>query len=237
MTFAAVEQIECIRGCDSSGVAWISWVVGGGGLLIALGSMLLAWKSSKASEAAADAAEESLSIARTQHQAFVKTLRAHANFAVSIYQSGDGLVESDANRVELQWLIKIENTGDKPAKEVVVIFVAPRAVRGLAWLEDEGDSLLSERGGAHDVRENLVAADGSEDEAQAVVKIARHIGRFTKYSRVGGIIDLSSTVGESIVIPVQVKVGSDDLPEDMRYIQASAELKVKRVAVGLTPSP
>jgi len=81
----------------------------------------------------------------------------------------------------------------------------------------------------------LVAADGTHHPAQAIYKTTRHVGRFTKYTRVGGTIKLPAKVGDSLALPVEVKVGSDDLQEDVTYVEAKTEMTLKREAPARPP--
>jgi hypothetical protein len=228
-------EVNCVKGCG--GTEWPALIVGGIGIIVALISAVFARRALKEAADATDAAEASLRIAQEQHAEFVKNLTARADFKLWIRPGGNSpeTIETVLTRTPLEWLIEVENIGGKAARQVAFVFTAPRSVANLRWVELEGDALLSERGGAHEVASALTASDGSEIPAQAVTKIAAYIGRTTsRYSRVSCEVSLPN-VGAEVRLPVRVKVTTDDLPDGVERVAATAEVVVRRVEADPNP--
>jgi hypothetical protein len=218
MLLTAVQQVECVSGCGGgSGLPSNAEVIG---VVAALASLAVAFYAIKISVG-------SLRIAEEQHEEFLRKLRARADFTVDIRSPGHkGVIETDAAQVEIQWVIDVTNTGEKPARHVGFAFSAPDFITDLKWVEGEEDSILSQKGGAHVVSTDVVAEDGLEYAAQAVTKIVDYIGRMRRHSRVSGVLSLK--LGEEVRVPVRLKVMSDDLPDDVEYRETVKEVLVRR---------
>lgn len=219
MLIAAIQQVECVRGCGGKGAISTPEVIGVVAGLASLGVAFYAIKISLGS----------LRIAEEQHRVFLRDLAAHAELAVKIKSpASDGVIEISSPHVEIVWGIHVENEGDKAARHVHVAVGMPMFLREMQWVEGENDSLLSKKAGPYPVRRPFVDTNGFSHEMQVVSKVVDYIGRAGGFSRVSAVLDLPN-VGDERSIPVELLASSDDLPRGVENVTSKDEVLVMRV--------
>jgi len=194
-------------------------------------SLLLAGGALIYARRAADAAAESLALtreeadrSRVEHLEFLRQLRARARFEVTLRAEGadeSGVITSDATVTYVTVEVGLRNVGEKAAGPTFINLLAPQ---GIAHFK-----LMTEAGGEdpqqpRPVPETLTA-EGHEVPAQ-FLSVDR-TPRRTSFTRRAFLQVPVPDAGEA-VIPVRVKVESDDLPDDEPEVVRDLTLRVRR---------
>jgi hypothetical protein len=229
MFHMTVQEVECVSGCGG-GTEWAALALGIVGIFVAGVSAVFARQAVKEAREATNATEASLKIAQEQHGEFQRSLSARADFELGaiLLEAKSGVVETVLPVARLTWSLRVENSGDKPARQVGISFAVPSYVESFEWLDTEGDLVFSERGGAHSVRPDLITSIGEETPAQGINKVVGHIGRLGRYSRATGTMSLPA-VGAEVRLPFRFLAFSDDLREDVDRVEITEEVVVRRV--------
>lgn len=222
---AAVESVRCVEGCGGGNtVAIIGLVVA----LLSLGIALAAWRVS----------QDSLRIARREHQVFMDRLNARADFAVTLYladrKAPEHVLEVTnpaGTPVRLKWQLGIENVGDKPADGALINFLLPAVATDPKWVTQTGNPIPDRglRHGPMSTAEELVAENNSRHPAQYLIMEMDRVP--LKGSRVAFASAAIPTpaVGDEVRVPVSFRIESDDLPDDVRERRIDLETTVRHV--------
>lgn len=220
MFVAVVQKVECIGGCGGGGIPSNAEVIA---VAAALASLAVAFYAVKI-------ARGSLSIAEAQHSEFLRELRARADFAIKIKATGGGdVVDTEAGRIDLHWLIEITDVGEKVANHVGINFAVPRELTEFKWVRGDEDSTLTPQIGAHNITGDLIASDGTSYQPQAISKIAERLGRTGRWTKASASVEVPRRVGERKVIPFRLKLRSDDLPDDVTSVAYEDEVVIRRI--------
>jgi hypothetical protein len=214
IAFSTATPVRCIEGCSGGDSGTLGII----GIVLAVVGVMIALKAWRVSDAA-------LSIAREQHQEFLKGLRARADFAVAVELEGhpDGVVETTEDKVALEWKTKIESTGEKAATGVGINFLAPAELQDLRW---EGKSASSPTTPI----EKVTASDGTTYPAQYLVDLIERFGlKLVQVKFVYATVDAPVHPGEDRLVPVLFRVWSADMPDDvgMRFVES--EVRIRRI--------
>lgn len=209
----AVQRVDCVHGC-TNGTDTLTLALSIGGLVVAILSVGLATYAAIQSRRSANAAAESLMMAREEHAEFMRDLRAHAEFelSVSLDNGRDGVIETDQDRTALYWTAGFNNTkGEKPAAAAGINFLVPQDLYNLSWRSQETGRVW---GAEHAMTapELLPAADGTSYPTRYLEDRVAPVDRTTHYvSFAQAEVEVPRAPGDERIVPVKFKVWSDDL--------------------------
>jgi hypothetical protein len=188
-------------------------------LVVALSSAWWAWRSAKAADKSVALAAEEVAMAKEQHKAFMRELRARARIRIDLSTypepDEDGVIRNDGTMVGLRLGIGLKNEGDREAREVVLNVIVPAVYRDFRWCGPNGEQVEH----AHPpvpTPEQMVDAEGRSYPAHY---LSRTIDVLSRRSPLQAWATFHVDVprhGQSpeTSIPVRVTAESDDLSDD-----------------------
>lgn len=223
---------------SSSGAFTVPVVCGlDANLVVALVSLLLAGGALIYAKRAADAADASLTLtreeaqrSRLEHEEFLRQLRARARFEVTLTAEGadeNGVITSDATVIYVTVEVGLRNVGEKAAGPTFINLLVPRSITHFRLMTAAGGEDPQQ---ARPVPETL-AADGDEVAAQYLSMERERTPRRTSFVRRAFLQVPVPDAGESVV-PLRVKVESDDLADDEPEVVREMLLRVRRPVGG-----
>ena len=164
-----------------------------------------------------------------QFREFMRQTRAHAEFKIEFRTIGaddDGTFRTDEARCTVRVEASIRNTGRKAASRTLVNIRIPRDIDTLRWCDVWGNDVEGDFGSGEE-SEPLLGPDGREVpaiwESCATDNFGRGLNRpvyFELYTEV-------PNDGE-ILIPIELAVHADEIPEDISKYEARHIVRVER---------
>jgi hypothetical protein len=152
-----------------------------------------------------------------QFREFLRRSRARARFALTLTAANagaDGVVRTAGNHMSLRMEVGIDNEGDLAAGETLINVMFPRSLEVVGWCGPNGQE--TERFGSSIAQtgETLEAADGTEVEANYLMKVVDRVG-----TKPGHVFNFMCFVDVPDVgrreIPFRLKVQADEIPSDI----------------------
>jgi hypothetical protein len=173
-------------------------------VLVALIGVIVAVVAALYAKRSADATDEAVDMARTEHQEFLAQLRRRARFSLTLDVEGadaDGEIVTQATTIGLVVRVGLTNVGEKAAGQTTMRVLLPRGsdarwVGTQTTLDPEPTTELL------GVRENEV-------EASYIEKVLPQVGR-----RDNPVAALSLGVRVPSEIPIRFRAAADELADD-----------------------
>ena len=231
---ATVQFVRCVN-CGGGGdtltiigliVAAIGVLIAAAAYKVAMNSRQIAQDSLTAAQQSQRAAEDTLAIAKREHDEFMKQLAARARFEITarvVSGAPDGAFEIDrgVSMAMAKVEIGLTNTGAKAAGPTALNVLLPGRIRSFAGLTSGG-----ERYGPDPVAtsETLTMQDGTQAEAQW---LNADIPRVSNRTPVLRWVWFSVEDRALTRIPLRVKAQSDDLPDDQAEVVLDSVIHVR----------
>jgi hypothetical protein len=210
---------------------------------VALAALVVAVAAGWYAKRAADAANESLALARQEvamgreeHDAFLRELRARARFAgtVKFPQAKDVagsivtfVTEGTGGVARIE--VGLKNTGERAASFTVLNLIAPAwAGPSLQWCGPRGEH-LGEPSRSAPTDEELTDPTGGTTGAVYLSLELQRVARRPDYVRFAR-LNFDVPVGGERWIPVRFTAQADELPDDIEELSAHRTLRILHVS-------
>lgn len=217
MPVVTVRCVNCGPATGNDILTGIGLAAAAIGVIVAIVALVVAIRS-------LTAAQDSLKIAQTEHQEFMQQLTARARFDLSIRAldaGADGALEIvGASMANARFAIRLANTGDKASGPTNVEVRVPGSLRNFVWT-DAGGTSYEPRPIAS--RETLRMPDGRDVTTQLVTTQVPRVS-----TRTPVVLYIMFLVEPSVTqVPVRIKAGSDDLPDDEGALVHDAIVQIR----------
>jgi hypothetical protein len=165
-----------------------------------------------------------------QFREYLRGLRARAEFTVTLHLAGadsDGVRRTKAGKTAVRVAVGIKNEGKKAAGETLVNALVPRNLENVRW-SGPGGQQIDEPKMTTPTDEKLVGPDGMEYEAKYLVRTLPRVGTKPHHLVHFQFYAETRRPGDSVVIPVRVKVQADEIPDEIEDYVEDLSVRVER---------
>ena len=168
-----------------------------------------------------------------QFRQFMLGVRSRAEFKVTLHSAGrgveDGVQRMTAMNGTVRVAVGIKNEGKKAAGETLVNALVPSHLQETRWCGPNGQKVEAPTG-TTSTNEKLVASDGTEYPAKYLSRMLPRVGTKPHH-----LLHFQFSIelprhGDSVVIPVRVKVQADEIPDDIEDYVEHLDVRVQRIS-------
>lgn len=170
-----------------------------------------------------------------QFREYLRELRARAKFMVTLSTVGpnvrDGVRWTDAAKTAVRVSVGIKNDGDKAAGETLINALVPAHLENVRW-SGPGGQEAEEPTVTAPTDEKLTGPDGTKYEAKFLSRTLPRIGTKPHHVVYFQFYAETRRPGDSVAIPVRVKVQADEIPDGLDEYVAEHAVRVERRGEG-----
>lgn len=167
-----------------------------------------------------------------QFRQFMRNVRSRAEFKVTLHSAGrrveEGVQQLPAMNGTARVAIGIKNEGKKAAGETLVNALIPRYLQEARWCGPNGQKVEAPPGTTPTDDEMLIAPDGTEYPAKYLSRMLPRVGTKPHHLLHFQFSIELAKAGDSVVIPVRVKVQADEIPDDVEDYIEDLAVRIER---------
>lgn len=201
------------------------------GVIVAVVAAVHARRAAAAADESVSLAKDELTMARREHEVFLKELTARARFDLTLKSpqaDDDGVIRTEGSGMWPRLEIGIANLGNKAAGPTTLNVLLPRHLEYARWCGPMGEDIPDVAPPA-DTAEVLPDGQGGEVPAMYLTEVLPRVGRRDHPVRW---VRFSVHVPDSgqMTIPLRVRASADELSDDESEPLVDVLLRIERAA-------